>query len=111
MDLARLRAGLSAGLTPEQSARLIGTTEEELAADAQTLATQFGAVEQAPLPAPVHRSGGPRGSDAGVPGGTVAAGVEAYHRKHPKRETRPVPTEAQQRANPFAETGYTMEGR
>ena len=51
MDLARLRAGLSAGLTPEQSARLIGTTGEELTADAN-LAAQFGTAEQAPPRAP-----------------------------------------------------------
>ncbi|MEV6132715.1 hypothetical protein AB0M05_39040 [Streptomyces violaceusniger] len=100
-ELARLRAGLAAGLTPEQSARLQGATAEELETDARAFAAELGAGAPAG-----SQSGGPRGVDVGAATG-VAAGAEAYHRKHPKREPRPAPTEAEQRRNPFAEPSYT----
>ncbi|MFI2258792.1 hypothetical protein [Streptomyces tubercidicus] len=103
-ELARLRAGL----TPEQSARLRGSTEEELTADAAAFATELGAGNPTP---PATRSGGARGSDVGANAGSVEAGAEEYRRKHPQREPRPAPTEAQQRRNPFLENGYTMENR
>ncbi|MFF8898104.1 hypothetical protein ACF082_11555 [Streptomyces lydicus] len=103
-ELARLRVGLAAGLTPEQSARLQGTTEEELTADAAAFAAELGAANPTP---PATRSGGARGADVqGVTG--IEAGAEAYRRQHPQREPRPAPAEAQRRTNPFAENGYTM---
>ncbi|MFE1935394.1 hypothetical protein ACFW95_34495 [Streptomyces sp. NPDC059474] len=101
-ELARIRAGLAAGLTPEQSARLQGSTPEELEADAKAFAAELGA--GAPAGSQV---GGPRGVDVDAPTG-VAAGAAAYQRKHPKREPRPAPTEAEQRRNPFAEPSYSM---
>ncbi|MFE5124151.1 hypothetical protein [Streptomyces sp. NPDC056669] len=101
-ELARLRAGLAAGLTIEQSARLRGSTAEELEADAKAFVSEFGL--SAP---PANPSGGPRGVDVDAATG-IAAGAAAYHRKHPKREPRPAPTEAEQRRNPFAEPSYTM---
>ncbi|GLV73457.1 hypothetical protein ACH4VS_05110 [Streptomyces hygroscopicus] len=102
-ELARLRAGLAAGLTPEQSARLQGSTPEELEADARAFAAELGAGAPAG-----NQSGGPRGGDVDAPTG-VAAGAAAYQRKHPKREPRPAPTEAEQRRNPFQFTSYSME--
>ncbi|MEV7378340.1 hypothetical protein [Streptomyces lydicus] len=76
--LARLRAGLAAGLTPEQSARLQGMTEEEITADAKAFAAELSAHNPAP---PVHRAGGARGSDVKGARG-IEAGAEAYRRKH-----------------------------
>ncbi len=104
-ELARLRAGLAAGLTPEQSARLQGSTPEELEADARAFAAEIGAGAPAG-----NQVGGSRGVDVDAATG-VAAGAAAYQRKHPKREPRPAPTEAEQRRNPFQSTGYTMENR
>jgi hypothetical protein len=108
IELARLRAGLSAGLTTEQSARLQGSTDEELTADAQAFATELGLTGQ---PAPAPRSGGPRGSDVGSGAGTVNGGAERYRQKHPQRAPLSVPTEAEARRNPFHERTYTMNGR
>jgi hypothetical protein len=101
-ELARIRAGLAVGLTPEQSARLQGATEEELTADASAFAAELGlAGPSAP------RSGGPRGSEVGNGAGTVAGGAERFRAKHPRREVTP---EAQQRrTNPYAENTYRME--
>ncbi|MFJ8808504.1 hypothetical protein [Streptomyces sp. NPDC102490] len=82
-ELARLRAGLAAGLTPEQSARLQGATEEELTADAEAFAAELGLTGPA-TPAP--RSGGPRGGDVGG-ARTVAGGAERFRAKHPQRVT------------------------
>ncbi len=108
LELARLRAGLTAGLTVEQSARLQGSTDEELTADATAFAAELGiGASQAPAP----RSGGPRGSDAGVRAGTVQAGAEAYRAKHGldddgrRPERRPVNTDGR---NPFQTTTYEM---
>ncbi|MET8818232.1 hypothetical protein EF913_23120 [Streptomyces sp. WAC04189] len=103
-ELARLRAGLAAGLTPEQSARIQGTTLEEMAADATALAAELGLAGPS---APAPRSGGNRGGDVGSTGGT-AAGAERFRAKHPQRVT---PAEQQRRTNPYAENGYTMENR
>lgn len=100
-QLARLRAGLAAGLTPDQSARLQGSTDEALAADAAALAAELN-----PAP-PASRVGGPRGGDAGNAGG-VEKGAELYRAKHPKREPRPETTGT---GNPFAVPTYTMESR
>ncbi|WP_217164252.1 hypothetical protein [Streptomyces sp. AC512_CC834] len=104
-ELARLRAGLAAGLTPEQSARLQGSTDEELTADASAFAAELGLTD---APASTPRVGGPRGGDVGGGAGTVAAGAERFRTKHPQRVT---PEAQQRRTNPFRENGYTMENR
>ncbi|MEU5765039.1 hypothetical protein ABZ782_03835 [Streptomyces asoensis] len=105
-ELARIRAGAAAGLTPEQSARLQGGTAEELAADATAFATELGLTG---TPAPSPRSGGDRGGDVGVSAGSVAAGAAEYARKHPRREVTPeLPTSGR---NPFQTTTYSMESR
>ncbi|MFI5795157.1 hypothetical protein [Streptomyces sp. NPDC051677] len=104
LELARVRAGLAAGLTVEQSARLQGTTEEELTADATAFATELGVTS---TPAP--RSGGNQGPDVATTGG-VAAGAAAYRAKHGlddgrRPEGRPAPANG---SNPFQERGYSM---
>ncbi|MFF5760758.1 hypothetical protein ACFY7A_35635 [Streptomyces longwoodensis] len=105
-ELARLRAGLAVGLTAEQSARLTGTTPEELSADAQSFATELGITGP---PAPTPRSGGSRGGDVGSVAGTIAAGAAEYARKHPKREAAPeLPTSGR---NPFQQRTYEMNGQ
>ncbi|MCQ9134132.1 hypothetical protein [Streptomyces hilarionis] len=106
LELARLRAGMAAGLTVEQSARLQGTTPEELTADATTLAAELG-VTSAPASAP--RSGGNQGPEVGTPTG-LAAGAELYRERHgtPHGEHRQAPTYGQ---NPFATRTYEMNGR
>ncbi|MFJ2737314.1 hypothetical protein [Streptomyces sp. NPDC087317] len=79
-ELARLRAGLTAGLTPEQSARLAGTTPEELEADAQAFAVELGA---AAPPSGTSRSGGARGTDVPSNGArTVSGGAARYRERH-----------------------------
>ncbi|MFB7713619.1 hypothetical protein [Streptomyces sp. NPDC056105] len=113
LALARLRAGFTAGLTVEQSARIQGTTEEELTADATALAAELGAANSTP---PGPRTGGPRGVDVnnGAGAGTLGAGAAAYRTKHGldedgRRSERPaVPVNGR---NPFAQNTYSMNGR
>ncbi|WP_125212629.1 hypothetical protein [Streptomyces griseofuscus] len=87
-ELARLRAGLAAGLTPEQSARLQGSTPEELTADARTLASELG-VSTARQP-----SGS--GPDVGSAHGSMSAGEARYRAKHGEGQT-------------FSHGAYTLE--
>ncbi|MGW5367825.1 hypothetical protein ACWER6_20755 [Streptomyces sp. NPDC004009] len=110
LELARLRAGLTAGLTVEQSARIQGSTPEEMTADAVTLAVELGAGAAAPS---APRSGGPRGTEvAGHTAGSLAAGAEAYRRRMGldaegrRPERRPLPTDGR---NPFQTASYEME--
>ncbi|MFF0837480.1 hypothetical protein ACFYWF_31595 [Streptomyces sp. NPDC003344] len=110
LELARLRAGLTAGLTVEQSARIQGSTPEEMAEDATAFAAELGAGAAAPS-APLV--GGPRGGDVtGHTAGSLAAGADAYRRKHGldedgrRPERRPLPTDGR---NPFAASSYNME--
>ncbi|MEU0813070.1 hypothetical protein [Streptomyces mirabilis] len=106
LELARLRAGLTVGLTVEQSARLQGATPEELAADATAFATELGAANPAP-PSPL--SGGNQGPDVATVG-AVAAGAALYRAKHGLDDDgrRPAPTSGR---NPFQTTTYNMENR
>ncbi|MFB6696839.1 hypothetical protein [Streptomyces rubiginosohelvolus] len=112
LELAKLRVGLTAGLTPAQSARLIGTDEAALTADAAALAAEFTPSTLAP---PAPRAGGDRGPDVQGTAGTVAGGAAAYRRKHGLDEdgnrpstAKPLPTSTR---NPFAEPAYRMESR
>ncbi|WP_405994584.1 hypothetical protein [Streptomyces sp. NBC_00986] len=104
LELARLRAGLTAGLTVEQSARLQGATDEELTADATAFAAELGTANSV---APVPRSGGSRGPDVATPTG-VAAGAALYADRHPQAVERPAVTDGR---NPFATRTYSMESR
>lgn len=106
LELAKVRAGLAAGLTAEQSARLQGATPEELTADATAFAAELGAANSAP---PTPRSGGNQGPDVGSVGG-VAAGAALYRERHgvSDDERPPAPTNG---SNPFAIRTYTMNGR
>ncbi|WP_017239696.1 hypothetical protein [Streptomyces sp. SS] len=109
LELMKVRAGMAAGLTFEQSARLQGSTVEELTADAQTLAAELNATNQAP---PAPRSGGSRGPDVGSGGRGVSDGAALYRARHNLDEAgqrpakKPIPTGNR---NPFAEAGYTLE--
>ncbi|WP_326664445.1 hypothetical protein [Streptomyces sp. NBC_00385] len=109
LELAKLRAGLAAGLTVEQSARLQGADEAALTADATSLASELSAANPAPQ---VPRSGGARGPDVQGTAGTVNAGVAAYRAKHGldengnRPERRPLPTSTR---NPYTEPTYTTE--
>lgn len=84
---------------------------EELQADAVAFLEAFGTPEP---PAPVYRSGGPRGVDVASSGGrgSVSAGAALYRERHgldedgKGLEKKPVPTGNR---NPFAESGYSME--
>ncbi|WP_328896408.1 hypothetical protein [Streptomyces sp. NBC_00236] len=113
LELARLRAGLTAGLTVEQSARLQGADEAALTADATAFAAELSAANPAPQG---PRSGGDRGGDVQGTAGTVSAGVAEYRRKHGLDEDGnrpPVPqrVNTSRTANPYAERGYTTEHR
>ncbi|MET9409703.1 hypothetical protein ABZX90_28630 [Streptomyces sp. NPDC002935] len=99
LELARLHAGLAAGLTVEQSARLNGATPEELTADATAYAAEMSAVNSV---TPTTGSGGDRGGNVGATAGSLAAGVAEYRAKHGlDDERRPTTNEANR--NPFAE--------
>ncbi|MEU8678169.1 hypothetical protein [Streptomyces sp. NPDC048560] len=104
LELAKLRAGLTAGLTPEQSARLQGTDEASITADATSFAAELNPTPQGP------RSGGARGYDVGGGAGTIGAGIAAYRAKHgldengQKPQPKPLPTGGR---NPFVEPSYT----
>lgn len=103
-DLARLRAGLAVGLSPEQSARLHGATAEELTADATAFATELGLVTP---PAPEFRSGGNRGGNvSGHTAGSVAAGADLYRQRHgsPDDTQRTAQTGSR---TPFTERTYS----
>lgn len=67
----RLRVAIAKGLTPAQAKRLVGTTEEELAADADELLADLGASK----PDPVTPPGRPR--EAMPRGGTDPTGEPA----------------------------------
>lgn len=113
LELAKLRAGLTAGLTPAQSARLIGTDEAALIADAAALAAEFTPSTLAP---PAPRAGGDRGPDVQGTAGTVSAGVAEYRRKHGLDENGQRPPVPQRLntgrvTNPFQENTYTTEHR
>ncbi|MGW2304798.1 hypothetical protein [Streptomyces sp. NPDC001809] len=111
LELMKVRAGMTAGLTFKQSARLQGATVEELTADAQTLAAELGAANQAP---PATRSGGNRGPDVGSGGRGVSDGAALYRARHGLDEDgqrpakKPIPTGNR---NPFVENGYTLENK
>ncbi|MEU0159871.1 hypothetical protein ABZ154_13750 [Streptomyces sp. NPDC006261] len=108
LDLAKLRAGLAAGLTVEQSARLQGADEAALTADAASFASELN-----PAP-PTPRAGGARGPDVTGTAGTISAGVAEYRRKNGldadgnRPERKPLPTSTR---NPYAEPTYTTEHR
>ncbi|MFF7194519.1 hypothetical protein ACFZAM_12490 [Streptomyces sp. NPDC008079] len=76
-ELARLRVGLTKGLTPEQSARLRGADEAEMTADADALKAEFGAP-----PAPARPATG-SGSDVNASGHMgIERGAALYRAKH-----------------------------
>ncbi|MFD8028972.1 hypothetical protein ACFV3F_09445 [Streptomyces sp. NPDC059717] len=102
LELAKLRVGLAAGLTPDQSKFLRAGTPEEMAADARTLLTEFGLSNS--------RQPSGSGSDVNSPGaaGTLEAGAAAYRRKNGLDEDGKRPTKTDGR-NPFQTNGYTME--
>lgn len=107
LELARLRAGLVAGLTPEQSARLNGATPEELTADATAYATELGAVNSA---SSAPRSGGNQGPDVATATG-VQAGAALYRAKNGldddgrRPAARPAVTDGR---NPWVTRRYEM---
>ncbi|WP_329355733.1 hypothetical protein [Streptomyces anulatus] len=110
LELARVRAALSAGLTYEHGSRLQGSTPEELEADAKAFAAEFTPSTLAPS---APRAGGDRGPDVQGTAGTVAGGAAAYRRKHGLDEDGnrpPVPqrVNTSRTTNPFQENGYTM---
>jgi hypothetical protein len=76
-----LEVAAEKGLTPAQSARLQGSTKEELEADADALLSMFGNAGAGQTPPP--RVGGPRGGDVNAIT-TVSAGAERYRQKHGK---------------------------
>ncbi|MFF1764792.1 hypothetical protein [Streptomyces sp. NPDC058249] len=105
LELARLRAGLTAGLTVEQSARLNGATAEELATDAASFAAELNAANPT-WPAPLV--GGSRGTDVGSATG-VAAGANLYRERQGITDDGQRPGQTTRRA--FTENTYSMETR
>ncbi|MFH9726253.1 hypothetical protein ACH4M4_25320 [Streptomyces sp. NPDC017254] len=107
----QLAAGEAHGLTPPMCAFLRGETDEELQASAAAFLEAFGTPEP---PAPVYRSGGPRGVDVGSGGRGVSAGAALYRERHgldedgKRPEKKPVPTSNR---NPWQTNGYALEQR
>lgn len=84
----RYEAANEAGLPLSMAGRLVGSTREELIADAQTLKGQLAGVTPAgttppapPTPKPDRRQGGGRGDTTG---GSMAAGRDTYAAKKAK---------------------------
>lgn len=100
--LLRATVGASNGLTPDQAARLRGTTQEELEADAAALTAAFApVVEAAPSPLLQHGTTVP-GVGAG---GEMADGAARYRAKFGEpAEDATAERQTQTR------TGYTLEG-
>ncbi|MFL4902766.1 hypothetical protein ACJ6WF_06180 [Streptomyces sp. MMS24-I2-30] len=99
LELARLRAGLAAGLTPAQSAFLRGNTDEEIAADIQVLSAEFGVSNRRP-------SSGSGSDVRGFTGGSLNAGEARYRQDHGLDEDGRRPEEVR---NPFQTNSYSME--
>ncbi|MFF1919698.1 hypothetical protein ACFVW8_03865 [Streptomyces sp. NPDC058221] len=111
LELAKLRAGLAAGLTVEQSARLQGADEAALTADATSFASELSAANPAPQ---APRAGGARGPDVQGTAGTVAGGAARYRQRvgldenGNRPEPKPLPTDGR---NPFVENRATWSHR
>lgn len=89
-ELSRLRVATSKGLSPDLAARLVGTTEEELAEDADRLLALMKPATPAP-PTPGSADAGPRGDTPTTP--TLAEQIAAAeaagdHRKAIALKTR-----------------------
>ncbi|MEV7274679.1 hypothetical protein ACIQIG_17865 [Streptomyces bacillaris] len=113
LELTKLKVGLTVGLTPAQSARLIGTDEAALIADAAALVAEF---TPSTLTPPAPRAGGDRGPDVQGTAGTVRGGAARYRARYGLDEDGnrpPVPqrVNTSRVTNPFQENGYTTEHR
>jgi hypothetical protein len=75
-SLARFQVALEEGLTPSQAKRLVGTTVEELRADAQELKADLAAASQPRAPRPDPSQG--RDPGRPDPGPGFARLVDAY---------------------------------
>ncbi|MEU4570840.1 hypothetical protein [Micromonospora sp. NPDC023956] len=80
----RLEVAAEKGLTPAQAKRLVGSSREELEADADELLSTFPVAptvteRKVPKPDPSQ------GSRSGEPAGSVAAGASLYEQKHGKK--------------------------
>ena len=80
IESARNAVALEKGLTASQAKRLVGSTPEELAADADELLRDLG--KPAPTVPKPDPSVGPKNDPVG---GTLTAGEAAYRAKHPKK--------------------------
>ncbi|MEV0608119.1 hypothetical protein AB0I61_17310 [Polymorphospora rubra] len=94
--LLRLEVALEKGLTAKQAARLVGSTKEELEADADDLLEEIGAVKaKGEEEKKATRSAARKesGRDAGVRGsredtkGSVQSGADLYASRRPKKTT------------------------
>ncbi|WP_406324133.1 hypothetical protein [Streptomyces niveus] len=81
-EALRITVAASKGLTPEQAARLQGSTKEELEADADALKFLFAPAAGGGAGG-TTRVGGARGTDVGGTS-SVATGAERYREKHGK---------------------------
>ena len=83
-DVLRLSVAASKSLTPEQAARLQGSTREELEADADALKALFAPAGTGNGTGTAPRSGGNRGNDVNGGKPTTATGAELYRARHGK---------------------------
>ena len=89
LDALRLSVALDKGLTKVQAKRLIGTTEEELAADADELLASFARPEAAPEPAATAQPTRPKEAlKSGFDPGSFGRPAATHPRGHQGLETR-----------------------
>jgi hypothetical protein len=78
----RLEVAAAKGLTAAQAKRLVGTTREELEADADEILRDFPTAAAPPKAPKADPSQGARPT---APSGSVAAGAALYEQKHTKK--------------------------
>ena len=81
----RLEVAHNKGLTPAQAKRLVGTTREELEADADEILRDFPTKPTAPARPPKPDPG--QGARPGDRTASTASGRSLYEQRHPKKNT------------------------
>jgi hypothetical protein len=84
---ARLEVAHEKGLTPAQAKRLVGTTREELEADAEEVLKDFPVAAASQQPPKAPKPDPSQGSRPAAAGASVDAGAALYAQKHKKPTT------------------------
>lgn len=89
LKATRLEVAAEKGLTPAQAKRLVGTTREELEADADEILRDFPVAPAAPPQPKTPKADPSQGSRGGAAAknGSVLSGAELYAQKHKQKTT------------------------